>query len=570
MLGTVVTAVRDRPPHRRGAALLAAAVLLVLAACSGDVSLDGDEPEEFPTEQSRPVSVAREPDAQHTLVPSEDPAELAVAVSRAYLTEAQVAVLAPVDDRAAVLRASSLARATGAPVLLSNAGGTDLNTELLRLGVSAVVTIGAVDLDGVDTTSLVVAPAPDDVGALGDLFAADLTEAPLPDGESDDDVVALLDLGEGEVFAASDGAGDGGGDPSPSATGTMPTLEPAERVADTLVLTDGDPAQVAALGTAGGVGAQVLTAPADVRSSPEAIEAIHDAGASTVVGLGTSFGDERQFAWRTATAATGVQLPAGGQLVLPGARYVALYGSPITPRLGVLGEQDVPETIARAAQTAAAYDDLVDEPVVPALEIIVTVASGSAGDDGNYSQEWPAENFVPLIEAAAEAGQYVVLDFQPGRTSFTEQVQEYAELLEYPHVGVALDPEWRLGPDQVHLQQIGSVGIDEVNEVVDWVADFVQENRLPQKLVVLHQFQLAMIADRSDLDTSRSEVALLIHADGQGDQGAKQATWRALHEDAPEGVFWGWKNFVDEDSPMLTPEQTIADVDPVPDFVSYQ
>jgi hypothetical protein len=208
--------------------------------------------------------------------------------------------------------------------------------------------------------------------------------------------------------------------------------------------------------------------------------------------------------------------------------------------------------------------------VVPALEIIVTVASGSAGDDGNYSQEWPAETFVPLIEAAEDAGQYVVLDFQPGRTSFVDQVQDYAELLEYPHVGVALDPEWRLRDDQVHLQQIGSVGIDEVNDVVDWVADFVQENRLPQKLVVLHQFQLGMISDRGDLDTSRSEVALLIHADGQGGQGAKQATWRALHEDAPQGVYWGWKNFVDEDSPMLTPEQTIADVDPVPDFVSYQ
>src|SRR5690606_41488694 len=59
-----------------------------------------------------------------------------------------------------------------------------------------------------------------------------------------------------------------------------------------------------------------------------------------------------------------------------------------------------------------------------------------------------------LIEAAADAGQYVVLDFQPGGSSFLEQVHEYEELLAYPHVGIALDPEWRLKPDQVHLQQI--------------------------------------------------------------------------------------------------------------------
>jgi hypothetical protein len=137
-------------------------------------------------------------------------------------------------------------------------------------------------------------------------------------------------------------------------------------------------------------------------------------------------------------------------------------------------------------------------------------------------------------------------------------------------VGIALDPEWRLGPDERPLQRIGSVDVDEVNEVVTYLADFVQKHALPQKLIVLHQFQLRMITDREDLDTSRTEVALLIHADGQGGQGAKQATWRALHEDAPEGVYWGWKNFIDEDSPMLTPEETYADVDPVPDFVSYQ
>jgi hypothetical protein len=62
----------------------------------------------------------------------------------------------------------------------------------------------------------------------------------------------------------------------------------------------------------------------------------------------------------------------------------------------------------------------------------------------------------------------------------------------------------------------------------------------------------------------------MVHADGQGAQGDKQATWRVLHQNAPEAVFWGWKNFYDEDAPMLTPEQTVAQVDPVPALVSYQ
>jgi hypothetical protein len=34
-------------------------------------------------------------------------------------------------------------------------------------------------------------------------------------------------------------------------------------------------------------------------------------------------------------------------------------------------------------------------------------------------------------------------------------------------------------------------------------------------------------------------------------------------------VHWGWKNFYDEDVPMLDPAQTMQ-VQPVPDLVTYQ
>ena len=40
---------------------------------------------------------------------------------------------------------------------------------------------------------------------------------------------------------------------------------------------------------------------------------------------------------------------------------------------------------------------------------------------------------------------YVVLDLQPGRTDFLTQAKRYEPLLALPHVGLALDPEWRLG-----------------------------------------------------------------------------------------------------------------------------
>jgi len=318
------------------------------------------------------------------------------------------------------------------------------------------------------------------------------------------------------------------------------------------------------------VSGQALVVAEDPRGSVDTVAALADSPDPTILTVGDLATDE-DFQWKLETVLTGVELPGGGQLVAPGKLYVALYGHPGSSALGVLGEQGVEATIERARQHAAPYESLTDMTVVPSLEIIATIASAGPGAAGNYSAEAPIETLRPLVDAAAENGLYVVLDLQPGRTDFLTQAKLYEELLALPHVGLALDPEWRLKPDQVHLRQIGSVAIDEVNQVVNWLADFTRERRLPQKVLILHSFRVSMTPEIDRLDTSRDELAIVMHVDGQGGQGAKQDTWRVLHDYAPNMPWWGWKNFYDEDTPaMLTPQQTIANVNPTPIFISYQ
>ena len=262
-------------------------------------------------------------------------------------------------------------------------------------------------------------------------------------------------------------------------------------------------------------------------------------------------------------------LPNGDEQVLEDRRMVALYGVPGTPELGALGEQSLAKSITRVKRLANSYDGLTKDDVVPTFELIASVASTSAGDDGNFSSELSLSTLRPWVERAGREGVYVVLDLQPGRADFVRQAKRYAPLLEYPHVGLALDPEWRLGPKQRHLEQIGSVRASEVNDTIDWLGEFTQRHDLPQKLLVLHQFRHSMVTNRKDVRTGHDAVSVLIHADGQGTQGDKRSTWKALHKGAPKGVRWGWKNFIDEDHPMLTPKQTYQ-VTPAPDFVSYQ
>ncbi len=464
--------------------------------------------------------------------------------------------------------AASAALVAAAPLVVLVDAGADVGAAAVRaeeLGVPLLV--------------VAAAPAPSAAStASGDEASADAPEQTAdgaPAGAAPDDVVAeVARLGAERVLAADDVAASWAQEALDvevlPAAADVEAPAPAATGAPVLLLTDGSAGDVAPAATARAAGARVVAVPGgDPRADADVVEQVAAAAPDGVVATSPLFGDAEQLRSRTAVAATGVQLPGGGQVPFPGRHMVALYGTPGSPSLGVLGEQGLEASVERARDVAAEYEDLVGDPVVPTFEIITTVASGAPGPDGDYSNELDADDLRPWVDAAGEAGIYVVLDLQPGRTDFLTQARAYEELLVEPHVGLALDPEWRLEPDQVHLEQVGRVDVEEVEETADWLADLVRRETLPPKVFLLHQFQQRMVTDRERLDTSRDELVPLVHADGHGTPAQKADTYRALQAGAPEGMRWGWKNFYDEDTPTMTPAETMAE-DPLPDFVSYQ
>ncbi|MGY1828105.1 MULTISPECIES: hypothetical protein [unclassified Blastococcus] len=541
----------------------------LLAGCTS--SGDEEQPEEAPVAEA----VTAAPGEFLTVVADEDPVATAVSTSRALYGSSDVTVLADEDDRAGLLLGASAAVAMGVPLLVTGGAETPepVIGELERLGTGTVLAVGDATLSGSGVDVVAVAA---DAEAVAAATGVDLADGEPVPADGDAPAVAALDPEQPTALqpesgggAASEPAEETAEDGSP---GELPATSRPEPLEDTVVLASGEPGSLAAIATARAAGARVLLTggTTDPRASADVVSALGEADPGSVVAIGPGFAAEEGLDWKVETAATGVELPGGGQTLFPGKLLVALYGHPGTAALGLMGEQPVDAAVERARAHAAPYEPLVEETVVPAFEIISTIASASAGADGDYSAEADIELLRPWVEAAGEAGMYVVLDLQPGRTDFVTQAELYRPLLEMPHVGLALDPEWRLGPNEVHLRQIGSVDVEEVNRVVTWLADLTRENQLPQKLLVLHQFRLDMIPGRERVDLSRDELAVMVHADGQGGQGAKQSTWAALRRDAPEGLWWGWKNFYDEDIPMLTPEETISQVEPDPQLISYQ
>jgi hypothetical protein len=314
-------------------------------------------------------------------------------------------------------------------------------------------------------------------------------------------------------------------------------------------------------------GLMALVDGTDLRRVPEVGRALQDAPRG--VGLVRLVGDISDDAsWELPVLLEGQELPGGGYLLFPGRRLVALYGNPLAAVLGVLGEQGPEASVQRILPIAAQYaqEGVV---VVPAFEMIATVADSRPGADGDYSNETPLDDLRPYVEAAGAAGLYVLLDLQPGRADFLAQARLYEEFLRLPYVGLALDPEWHLGPNELPLHQYGHASAADVNAVAEYLAGLVREEHLPQKMLLLHQFRLSMLPDREDIEIL-PELAVVIQMDGQGALVDKYATWAAITAGVEgAGWFWGWKNFYDEDSPMATPQQ-VLDLVPSVVYVSYQ
>ncbi len=324
-----------------------------------------------------------------------------------------------------------------------------------------------------------------------------------------------------------------------------------------------------AAGTGEAVGAQVVAIDSsDILGYPEVGTALSGRDPSTLRFIGAV---PETSDWELAVLLNGKQLPGGGFSILGDERpkrYVAFYGHPNGSALGVLGEQGPQETLDRMAPLLTEYE-ADGHQAIPTFEVMASVAAADITEDGDYSFEWPVSTYIPWTDLAAEKGAYVILDLQSGREDFLSQAKMYEELLLLPHVGLALDPEWRLKSDEVHLRQVGRVDAAEVNQVVDWLADLVRDNGLPQKMIIVHQFREFMIENRDTLK-QRPELQMVIQMDGQGPIATKDTTFEVLTKGWEDDHWkWGWKNFYDEDSPTPSPEHTMGKV-PTPIFVSYQ
>jgi len=256
--------------------------------------------------------------------------------------------------------------------------------------------------------------------------------------------------------------------------------------------------------------------------------------------------------------------PQGG--VFDDGRFlVAYYGTAGTGALGVLGETG-PDAMYERLRRAAKAFKRPDRPVRLVYELIVTVADRSPGPDRDFSHDIDHADVRRYVEAARRNHALLLLDIQPGRSDFLDVAKRWQWALEEPHVGLALDPEWRMHRRGVPGSVIGSVSAYEVNRTARWLSQLTKERGLPEKLFVLHQFRTSMI-EKIHRIGPRANLAMVQHVDGFGTQGQKRATYGAVAR--PSQFAMGFKLFYDEDVNRMGPDEVFR-LRPDVRFVSFQ
>lgn len=257
--------------------------------------------------------------------------------------------------------------------------------------------------------------------------------------------------------------------------------------------------------------------------------------------------------WRTERV-----LPKGGMLI-------AYYGTAGSGALGVLGETSPQRAHRRLARAAEPFER-PDRPVRLVYELIVSIADAHPGKDGDYSHDIKRSAVRPYIRAARENGALVVLDLQTGRSDFLTVAKRWRWALKEPHVGLALDPEWRMGRHEVPGRVIGSVRPAEINRVSAWLSRLVVRRDLPEKAFVLHQFRTSMLP-RVGRIVGRDGLRMIQHVDGFGTPGQKRSTFAVVAR--PQQFAMGFKLFYDEDVPLMG-AKGVHRIRPSVRFVSYQ
>lgn len=249
-------------------------------------------------------------------------------------------------------------------------------------------------------------------------------------------------------------------------------------------------------------------------------------------------------------------------------RIVSYYGNPNSTHMGILGQYEPQVLMDKLKELTQTYSEIDPErPAIPAIELITTIAQRSPGPDGLYVHQTPKADIEAYEKLTKDNHALLILDIQLGHDSIMHQVESIKEYLKLPNVYLAIDTEFHVKDGQVPGVVLGHVDGANVQKAIDYVSDLIEENNLPDKVVVVHQFADVIIQNKQAIHPTKN-VEVVLNNDGFGIPGIKKAVYHLLVRNEPI-QYGGFKLFYKNDQPLMTPKD-VLELDPAPAFINYQ
>jgi len=256
--------------------------------------------------------------------------------------------------------------------------------------------------------------------------------------------------------------------------------------------------------------------------------------------------------------------------ILPAKRVIAYYGNPLSKRMGILGEFETSDMLARLDREVAAWNKLDPQhPAQPALHLIAVVAQGDAGRDGKYRLRMDSTLIEKVYGWAKSRNAIMFVDVQVGLSTLQQELPWLERFLKRPEVHLGIDPEFSMKDGTRPGKKIGTYDAADINYASRFLADLVDKHKLPPKILVVHRFTRKGVTNASSIKLD-PRVQIVMHMDGFGAPWLKYDSFYSYIKKEPV-QFAGWKQFTKakNDSPP-TPREAILRLWPVPMYIQIQ
>lgn len=260
---------------------------------------------------------------------------------------------------------------------------------------------------------------------------------------------------------------------------------------------------------------------------------------------------------------------------------IGFYGRPYAKSLGILGECTIDELTTKMKLVKKEYEEISNGvKITPTYHIIKDVATLESGNDEDHIKPLNEALIMKYINKAQEENFAVILDVQLGTMTPIQAIKPILKFLKYPNVHLAIDPEFKIPTHRKYPpgKFIGHIFASDVNEVQEAMQNFMVENKIEGKrMLLIHMFYKRMLRNKEQVK-SYDLINLTYNIDGHGRGPTKIKIYNHLYnKDANKIAQGGFKIFYKNDiKPLMTPKQILG-LEPVkgaliwksPNYINY-